>query len=61
LPHPPQLPLSDCSFTHALPQDVAPFGHAHVLAVHVWLAGQVLPHPPQLPGFAVVSMHAPLQ
>ena len=32
-----------------------------MLALHVWLAGHVLPHPPQLPGFAVVSMHEPLQ
>jgi hypothetical protein len=50
-PQPPQLPLSEPVFTHAMPASVghcvSPGAQAHVPAVHTWPASQTLPHMPQ--------------
>jgi hypothetical protein len=56
VPHLPQLELSVCVSTQALPQSV-PVPQTHTLLVHVALDGHTLPQLPQLLESLVVSTH----
>jgi hypothetical protein len=61
LPHFPQFALSDFTSTHALPHFVAPLGHWQLPCTHVAVAGQLVPHLPQLAGSVLVSTQTLLQ
>jgi hypothetical protein len=61
VPQEPQLLLSVCALTHALPHCVSPAPHAHVPPLHAALVGHWCPQLPQLSASVCVSTHALLQ
>jgi hypothetical protein len=58
---PPQLPLSDCSLTHAPLHMTSPPGQMHLPPVHVSPTAHAVPQPPQSAGLLDVSTQTPPQ